>query len=249
MNFKTYQKLQDLIKAKGAIYVPLLDPDKKSLSEIETLVVSAEKSGADAIFVGSSILVRNSFQECLKRIKDSCTLPVIIFPGLFNYVCEYADAILYLSLVSGRNPDLLIGEHVKSAPLLKSIGLEPISTAYLLVSSGVTTSVEFMSNTKPIPRNKPDIALAHALAAEFIGMKLIYLEAGSGAKESVPEEMIRAVKSVTTIPIICGGGIRTPEEAKKKVKAGASIVVTGTVLEEKGDCEKLMNDFANAIHF
>ncbi|KAA3597184.1 MAG: geranylgeranylglyceryl/heptaprenylglyceryl phosphate synthase [Calditrichaeota bacterium] len=248
MKFETYQKLIGLIEEKGALYVPLLDPDKNTVEGIGEVAAKAEEAGADALLVGGSIIVRNVFEDSLKQIKKSTNLPVIIFPGYFNYVCKYADAILYLSLVSGRNPDLLIGEHVKSAPALNVIGLEPISTAYMLVSSGVTTSVEFMSNTKPIPREKPDIAIAHALAAEFIGMKLVYLETGSGANQSVPDEMIKAISSVLSIPIICGGGIKTPDEAVSKVKSGASIVVTGTILEKQKDCSNLMKEFAKAIH-
>ena len=141
-------------------------------------------------------------------------------------------AILFLSVISGRNPELLIGQQVKGAPLLKEYGVEIISTGYMLIESGTFTSVEFMSNTRPIPRNKCDIAMAHALAAEYIGMKLIYLEAGSGALEPVPDEMVRAVVDYISLPVIVGGGIRDAESARSKVDAGAGFVVTGTVIEE-----------------
>ncbi|MDD8019492.1 MAG: geranylgeranylglyceryl/heptaprenylglyceryl phosphate synthase, partial [Bacteroidota bacterium] len=148
---------------------------------------------------------------------------------------------------SGRNPQHLIGDQVAAAPIIKKIGLEAISTAYMLIESGKTTSAEFMSNTRPLPRHKPDITVAHALAAEILGFKMIYLEAGSGAQMSVPEEIIIAVKKYCTVPLIVGGGITTPEEAQKKVRAGANFIVTGNVLEKNGSTN-LMKEFAQAIH-
>jgi putative glycerol-1-phosphate prenyltransferase len=150
-------------------------------------------------------------------------------------------------LISGRNPDHLIGNHVIAAPIIKRMGLEAISTGYMLIDGGNTTSAEFMSNTKPIPREKSDIAVAHALAAEMIGLKMIYLEAGSGAINSVPDEMIKKVSQYCSLPIIVGGGIRTPEEARKKVEAGASFIVTGTIIEQNSH-GSLIKEFANAIH-
>jgi phosphoglycerol geranylgeranyltransferase len=142
--------------------------------------------------------------------------------------------VLFLSLISGRNPVNLIGEHVKAAPIIKEYGIEPIPTAYLLVEAGTVTSVEFMSNTRPLPRNKPRIAAAHALAAQYMGMSMIYLEAGSGAPETVPDEMIQLVRSQIEIPLIVGGGIRNAETAEKKLRAGADIIVTGNLLQSPG---------------
>ena len=158
-----------------------------------------------------------------------------------------ADAILFLSILSGRNREHLIGNQVLAAPLVKKIGLEAISTAYLLVESGKTTSAEFMSNTRPLPRHKTDIALAHALAAEILGFKMIYLEAGSGAELSIPEEMIGAITKYCSVPLIVGGGIKTPDTARQKVQAGAKFIVTGTVFEKDGNAD-LMKEFALAIH-
>ncbi|MBN2001081.1 phosphoglycerol geranylgeranyltransferase, partial [candidate division KSB1 bacterium] len=172
---------------------------------------------------------------------------VIIFPGSTKQISPYADAILFLSLISGRNPNVLIGEQVVAAPIIKSIGLEAIGTAYMFIESGNVTSAQFVSDTRPIPREKPDIAIAHALAAEYLGMKIIYLEAGSGAKYSVPEELVAAVKKYVSVPLIVGGGIRTPDEARKKVLAGAHFVVTGNVLEKNRD-PGLIKAFADAIH-
>jgi phosphoglycerol geranylgeranyltransferase len=162
-------------------------------------------------------------------------------------VSPLADAILFLVLISGRNPDYLIGNQVIAAPIIRRSGLEALSTGYMLVEAGNTTSAEFMSNTKPIPRDKPDIALAHALAAELIGMKLLYLDAGSGARESVSDDMLRTIAQRCSLPIIVGGGIRTPEEARKKVEAGASFVVTGTITELNNH-HSFIREFAEAVH-
>jgi putative glycerol-1-phosphate prenyltransferase len=158
-----------------------------------------------------------------------------------------ADAILFLLLISGRNPEHLIGNQVTAAPIIKRIGLEAISTGYMLIEAGKTTSAEFMSNTKPIPQNKPDIAVAHALAAEFIGMKLLYLDSGSGADFPVPDEMIQKIAKHSSLPMIIGGGIRNPEVAREKVKAGASFVVTGTINEQNSN-HSLVREFAEAVH-
>jgi len=187
------------------------------------------------------------FDELVKQIKNAVTIPVIIFPGGVQQISRHADAILFMSVISGRNPDLLISQHVMGAPIVKMLNLEAISTGYMLIESGRVTSAEFMSNTKPIPRDKPDIAVAHALAAEYLGMKLIYLEAGSGALHPVPDEMIQAVSRICSLPVIVGGGIRTPELAQQKVKAGASFIVTGNVLEKEKK-NGIIQDFAKAIH-
>ena len=163
------------------------------------------------------------------------------------HLTPHADAILYISLISGRNPNYLIGEQVKAAPWIQRHGLTPIPTGYMLIEGGNRTAVEFMSGTIPIPRDKPDIAGPHALAAQYLGMQMVYLEAGSGATYPVPNEMIATVKAQISIPLIVGGGIRTPKIAAKKVAAGADFVVTGNVLEENGSFE-LMKEFADAVH-
>jgi len=242
-----FGRLLDTRERRGAGLWALLDPDRTPGEKILDLVLSCERSDVDALLVGSSLLLSSRFEEALKLIKGKVSLPVIIFPGNANQISRYADAILYLSLISGRNPDLLIGEQVKAAPLIREYGIEPISTGYMIVDSGGPTSVQFMSNTQPLPQERPDIAKAHALAAQYLGMKMLYLEAGSGAKSSVPERIIEEVRGYVELPIIVGGGIRTPEEAAQKVEAGADFVVVGNTFEETGGQEKI-ETFSQAVH-
>ena len=242
-----YQTLVTTANAKGAGYLVLVDPDKVDRSTFAKFIEQATDAGVDGFLVGGSLVLADTFEDCIKTIKKNTNVPVVIFPGSVQQISKDADAILYLSLLSGRNAEHIIGSQVTAAPIIKRMNLEAISTAYMLVESGRTTSAEFMSNTKPLPRNKPDIAVAHALAAEYIGFKLLYLEAGSGAEQSVPDEMITAVSQYCSVPLIVGGGIRTAEDAHKKVKAGARFVVTGNVLERNGS-KNLIKEFASAIH-
>ncbi|KPJ60157.1 MAG: geranylgeranylglyceryl phosphate synthase [Latescibacteria bacterium DG_63] len=240
-----FENLMDVAREKGAGYLVLLDPDRLDTARLRAMAREASDGGADAILVGSSLLLSDEFDEIVAAVKKAATVPVILFPGSASQVSRHADAIFYLSLVSGRNPDLLIGEHVKAAPLLKRYEVEVISVAYMIVESGTLSSVGYMSHTLPIPRDKADIAMAHALAGEFLGMKMAYLDAGSGAGHSVPTAMVEAVRSYISIPLIVGGGIKTPQQAGKIVEAGATFVVTGNVLEEDAD---RLQEFARAIH-
>ncbi len=225
-------QLLEVRARRGAGYLALLDPDRLSLDELEARAEGCAAAGADAILVGTSMMLSSARNAAAyERLRAAVDLPLVSFPGDAGQVVPTADAILFLCMVSGRNPELLIGQHVRAAPLLKEYGVEVISTAYMLVESGTLTSTEYMSSTRPMPRDKSDIAMAHALAAEYIGMKLVYLETGSGARESVPEEMIGAVAGYTSLPIIVGGGIRDAETARRKVEAGAAFVVTGTAVE------------------
>jgi phosphoglycerol geranylgeranyltransferase len=242
-----YQKLLDIKKKKGAGYFVLIDPDKQSLKDVVSFAQNCEKCGVDGFLIGSSLLLSNHFDAMIQAVKKVVSIPVILFPGNGQQLSSHADAVLFMSLISGRNPHYLIGEQVLSAPKIKALKLEPIPTGYILIESGRTTAAEFMSHTKPIPRDKPEIAIAHALAAEYLGMKLIYLEAGSGAKQSVPDALIQAVSESVTVPLIVGGGIRSPEEARSKIVSGASFVVIGNVLEEIENTH-LIHDFAKAIH-
>ncbi len=242
-----YEQLLASSAAHGAAYLVLIDPDKIANDKLPAFIEQATADGVDGFLVGGSLIVDDSFDECITTIKRHTNVPTVIFPGSVVQISKEADAILFLSLLSGRNPEQLIGSQVIAAPIVKKIGLEAISTAYMLVESGRTTSVEFISNTHPLPRHKPDIAVAHALAAEILGFKMIYLEAGSGAEQSVPEEMIGAVTKHCSVPLIVGGGLRTPDEALKKVQAGAKFIVTGTVLEKNGSAN-LVKEFAAAIH-
>jgi phosphoglycerol geranylgeranyltransferase len=236
----------EVVKSRGAGYMVLLDPDKAPAAEMGEQARIASQY-ADFIFVGGSICVRHDFDQAVAAIKAKAGVPVVIFPGDSTQVSGHADALLFLSLVTSRNPDLLIGEHVKAAPAVKRHGLEVIPVAYMLVESGRTTSVQFMSQSLAIPRDKPEIAIAHALAGEYLGMKLVFLEAGSGARDHVPLEMIKAVSSYVSIPVLVGGGIRDPETARQIVGHGASFVVTGDVIEKSGTTG-LLRDFAEAIH-
>lgn len=243
----TYDRLMKVRQERGAGYFVLLDPDKNDLESLPSFIREATEAGADAFLIGGSLMLTNVFEDHLRTIKQNTSVPVIIFPGSIMQVSPLADAILFLVLISGRNPDYLIGNQVIAAPIVRRSGLEALSTGYMLIEAGNTTSAEFMSNTKPIPRDKPDIALAHALAAELIGMKLVYLDAGSGARESVSDDMLRTISQRCSLPIIVGGGIRTPEDARKKVEAGASFVVTGTITELNNH-RSFIREFAEAVH-
>ena len=228
----TLDYLLDVSERRGAGYLTLLDPDKLSVDELHKRAILCADTGADAILVGTSLMLSAARNEALfERLRSDLHIPVISFPGDAGQVVGCADAILFLSMLSGRNAELLIGQQVRAAPLIRECGIEAIATAYMLVESGSLTSTEYMSSTRPIPRAKNDIAMAHALAAEYLGMKLVYLETGSGARESVPDEMVRATVDYISLPVIVGGGIREPAAARAKVDAGASFVVTGTAVE------------------
>lgn len=228
----TFEQLLEARARRGAGYLTLLDPDRLPLEELERRASICAEAGADGILVGTSLMLstaRNA--ELFERLRALVQVPVISFPGDAGQVVRTADAILYLCMVSGRNPELLIGQQVRAAPLLKEYGMEVISTAYMLVESGTLTSTEYMSSTRPIPRGKDDIAMAHALAAQYLGMRLVYLETGSGARDAVPTPMVRAVSRYVDLPVIVGGGIRDPRTARDKVEGGAAFVVTGTAVE------------------
>jgi putative glycerol-1-phosphate prenyltransferase len=244
---KVYERLLQIKEDKGAGYLVLIDPDKQSMPEAISLAGTCEEAGVDALLLGGSLMFTHVFDELIEGIKAVCSLPLIIFPGSTRQLSPYADAILYLSLISGRNAYYIIGDQVLAAPVIRSMQLEAISTAYMLIESGNVTSAQFLSDTRPIPREKPDISVAHGMAAELLGMRMIYLEAGSGAQLSVPEEHIAALNRYVSLPIIVGGGIRTPEEAARKVAAGASFVVTGNIIEKNRD-RALIGAFAASIH-
>ncbi|MCE5251223.1 geranylgeranylglyceryl/heptaprenylglyceryl phosphate synthase [bacterium] len=242
-----YSYLLEVRDKKGAGFLVLMDPDRSSPRLVAEQAVKCRDAGVDALLIGTSLMMTNGFQDTVQAASEAIDIPVIIFPGGKSQVCEKADAILFLSLLSGRNPDFIIGEQVRSAPLIKSMGLEAISTAYLIVESGRMTSVEYMSNTKPIPSDKPDIAVAHAMTAEIFGMKIVYLEAGSGAAKPVPDEMIRQVAAEVGIPVMVGGGIRSAETVSAKVDAGASFIVVGNHLENSDNFSDLVS-FVKAAH-
>jgi len=243
-----YQHLLNIISEKGAAYLILIDPDKTSGRELIEFVKICEQSDVDGFLIGGSLISNGELSQVIRDVRSNCSLPAIIFPGGVNQVFPEADAILYISLISGRNAEYLIGKHVMAAPIIKKYGIEPISTGYMLIESGTPTTAEYISGSKPIPRNKPEIAAATALAAQYLGMKFIYLEGGSGAQYSVPEELISVVSTTVDIPVIVGGGIRNSETARKKVECGAQIVVTGNYFEDKSNWHEIKN-FADAIHY
>lgn len=243
-----YKNLLKTIKTKGAAYLVLLDPDKLAGDKLVNFIHHCEKSGVDGFLIGGSLMMSDGFDSYIEKVKVETSLPVIIFPGGVNQVSPLADAILFLSVISGRNAEHLIGKHVIASSLIKQSGIEPISTGYILVESGVTTTAVYMSGSMPLPRNKPEIAAATALAGEYLGMKLIYLEAGSGADKSVPDEMVKAVADVCSVPVVVGGGIKNPNTARTKVENGAQIIVTGNFFENENNWD-LIKDFANAVHF
>jgi len=224
----------------------LLDPDDFTIENAVSVARDSQQNGVSALLVGGSLLQTNHIDTFVKSLREAVSIPVILFPGDATQLSRHASALLYLSLISGRNPVNLIGEHVKAAPVIRQYGLEPISTGYMLIESGAVTSVEFMSGTRPLPRSKPNIAAAHALAAQYLGMDMIYLEAGSGATLTVPPEMIRAVRACVDIPIIVGGGIRDKETALEKLEAGADIIVTGNLLQKENGLER-MREIAESV--
>ncbi|MFQ6007824.1 MAG: geranylgeranylglyceryl/heptaprenylglyceryl phosphate synthase [Candidatus Zixiibacteriota bacterium] len=226
-----YHRLVVVKKERGGGFLLLIDPDRAPERVYLPLVEAAEECGVDAILVGTSFMVHTNFHGSVRKIRAATSLGVILFPGSYAQITPDADAILFTSLISGRNASYLIEEQVRGAPLVKQFGLEPIPTGYMLIESNTLTSVQYVSNTHPIPRTKNDVARAHALAAQYLGMKLVYLEAGSGSGQPVPEEMVRAVASYVDIPLLVGGGLTTPEMCAARVEAGASFIVVGNGLE------------------
>ncbi len=248
MKHSAYQQLLEIKKTKSAGFILLLDPDKQPLDRLQKMITHAVTAGVDAFFVGGSLLHGQDFDRIVLEIKKTAAdRPVIIFPGSLFQISRHADAILFLSLISGRNPEYLIGSQAAAAPVIQKMDLEAISCGYMLIESGALTSVQYISNSLPIPRGKPELALAHALAGQFLGMKSIYLEAGSGAQQTVPETMISLLNKSLQIPLIVGGGIRSPEAAQRISQAGASFVVIGNFFEEHGNRTR-MREFAEAIH-
>ena len=224
------QVYHHLIKSRPGV-LALFDPDRMSIPRAEKLTRFACDNGAQGILVGSSILVTAGFERFLSAVKRCADKPIILFPGGTQQLSPKADALFFLSLISGRNPELIIGEHVRSAFLIREFGLEVIPVGYILIESGNYTSVEFMSNSKPLPRTKWEICAAHALAGQYLGMKFIYLEAGSGARQPVPAQFVSKVRKIINIPLIVGGGIRTVGDARRIIDAGADYIVLGSILE------------------
>jgi putative glycerol-1-phosphate prenyltransferase len=233
-------------KAKGTkSFAILVDPDKVDAPRTESLCALATSAGVDFILVGGSLVVTNHLDEVVSRIRASCDIPVILFPGSPSQLSKYADALLYLSLISGRNPELLIGQHVISAPAVRQSGLEIISTGYMVVDGGAPTTVSYISNASPIPSDKHEIAVCTAMAGEMLGMKTLYMDAGSGARRPIHEDMIAAVAAHVSVPLIVGGGITDPEKAHRNCRAGADLVVVGNAIEKDAS---LIREMSAAVH-
>ena len=238
--------LESLTKVRSLFFV-LLDPDSGSAESIIEAGLKAVRHGADAIFLGGSFVGNPAFTPIALSLKKETQVPVILFPGGCSHISPGLDAILFTALISGRNPQFLIDEQVRGAVLVRGLRMEAIPTAYMLIESGRTTAVEYISNTRPIPADKPAIAAAHAMAAELMGQRWVYLEAGSGAMNPVPPPVVAAVRHSVDLKVIVGGGIRTPAEARERVEAGAHAIVVGNLFEKHKD-EALFRDFVQAVH-
>jgi putative glycerol-1-phosphate prenyltransferase len=241
--------LEHLEKANSSgrkLLAVLIDPDfGQDDARLERTVQNACMAKADLIFVGGSLLVTDAFDACVQRVKQLSDRPVVLFPGSPAQLSRHADAVLFLSLISGRNPELLIGHHVTAAPTIKAIGLEAIPTGYMLVDGGAPTTVSYVSQTLPIPHDKPGIAAATALAGELLGLRTIYMDTGSGAKRTVSMDMIAAVRKAVQCPIIVGGGIRDAQTARALCEAGADVLVVGTAFEQDPE---LIFAMSEAVH-
>jgi len=227
---RTERYLLERLETHGCVHLTLFDPENHTLEELARLAGAAEAQGTDAFMVGgSTVYSHERFDESIKRIKENTSLPVIIFPNNVNAISRHADAIFFMSLLNSLEWWFILGAQIHGSLLVKEYGLEAIPMGYIVFSSD--TSVAIMGRVFPLPATKPLIAASYALAAQYLGMRLIYLEAGSGATEPVSPEGVSAVKSIINVPLIVGGGIRTPEQARKTVEAGADMIVTGTLAE------------------
>ena len=245
MNAAVYTSLVRAKRLGEKQFAVLVDPEKARRDPLLSLCALAERCGADFIFVGGSTLVKDTMAECVETIKSNCSLPVVLFAGSNKQVHPAADALLLLSLISGRNAEWLINQHVEAAFSLKQSGLEIIPTGYVLIDGGRETSVTYVSQTRPIPSDKSDIAAATALAGVQLGLKVIYMDAGSGALKPVSQKMLRAVAREIEVPLIVGGGIDNETKARKACAAGADVVVVGNALEKE---PSLLLRLASAVH-
>ncbi|MCD6557447.1 MAG: geranylgeranylglyceryl/heptaprenylglyceryl phosphate synthase [Candidatus Aenigmarchaeota archaeon] len=232
---------------KGRLHFSLIDPDplKQDINDVASKIRILEKLGTDAIMIGGSTnIVSSILDDVVGTVKENCSLPVILFPGNTSGISRQADAIFFMSLLNSRNPYWIVGAQVLGAPLVKRFGIEPISMGYLVIEPGGTVS--FVGDAKPLPRSKPKLVAAYALAAQYLGMSLVYLEAGSGVEEPISPEIIKTVKSAIDIPLIVGGGMKTADAVTASLEAGADIIVTGTACESD-DMENTMKSIIRAV--
>jgi len=238
--------LVEKIRDEGAIHIPLIDPEKASPEKAADISLMAEEAGSAAIMVGgSTVAAIPKLNSVIKCIKERVSIPVILFPNNLAGISPYADAIWFMSLLNSLNPYYIIGAQVLGASAVKEYGLEPIPMAYIIVGDGGAAG--FIGQAQPIPYDKPDVTALYALAAQYLGMRFIYLEAGSGAMKPVPVKMVSLVRNMIDIPLIVGGGLRNVKAVEDRVCAGADIVVTGTVIEEALDVKESISMFVNAV--
>jgi len=231
---------------KKKLHFSLLDPDKQKPEEAASIAKTAEEAGSSAIMVGGSTLVsQEQVDETVKAIKSHSKLPVILFPSGAQFLSKHADAVFFMSLLNSRNLDYVIREHVRGAPFVKHSGIEPVSMGYVIVEPGMTAGK--VGEVDLIKKDDIETAVGYALAAQYLGMDLFYLEAGSGSPEPVPNEMIAAVKKSISIPLVVGGGIRDAKTAREKAKAGADVVVTGTKLEKEKNLKEALSKIIKSI--
>jgi putative glycerol-1-phosphate prenyltransferase len=238
-----YNKITENYRQGKRMLSVLIDPDKYTGEKLQKCISEIKKVNPDFILVGGSFTFEST-ETVIQEIQHKTDIPVILFPGNSNQFSGCADALFLLSLISGRNPEYLIGQHVTAAPTIFRSKIETIPVGYMLIDSGSKTSVEYISNTNPIPADKTDIAVATAIAGEMLGNKLIYLEGGSGAKQHVPNETIKAIKKYISVPLVVGGGIRTKEDLQEVLSSGADIIVVGNALEKD---LSLMQEFAKTV--
>jgi phosphoglycerol geranylgeranyltransferase len=234
------------IKRYGSIHLTLIDPEKEDPRSASEKAVGSERGGTTAVMVGGSTATSSShIDKIVRAIKKRSSVPVILFPSNVTGISKYADATWFMSLLNSSNQYFITGAQALGAPLVKKYKIEPISLGYLIVGSGGTVAIIGQAN--PIPYNHPEIAVIYALAAQYLGMHFVYLEAGSGAKRPVPSEMIQLVRRNISIPLIVGGGLRSAESVRRAVEAGADIVVTGTVVENSSSVETKIRELVQSI--
>lgn len=226
-----YDYLRGIVASGRPVVAALVDPDTEH-PLLDTWVDHCEQAGIGFYLVGGSLLYKGDTALTVQRLKSLTRLPVVLFPASPSHLCGGADALLFLSLISGRNPDFLIGRHVEAAPLLKKLGLEVIPTGYMLVDCGAPTTAHYVSGTSPLPYDKPEIAACVALAGSYLGLKALYLDGGSGAPQPVDPSIIEAVKRESSLPLFVGGGLRTPAQCAAAARAGADVLVVGHMLEK-----------------
>ncbi len=241
-----YERLSKAYRSGKKQLSMLVDPDGIDPKILEQQLLLAKDAGVDFFFLGGSLIKNDSLNSCADLMREVCPdIPILLFPGNAIQLSDKVDAILFLSLISGRNPDLLIGQQVVAAPYLKKMDVEVIPTGYMLVKCGAITTVEYISQTTPIPYNKPEIASCTALAGHLLGLKLTFMDGGSGADKPISPEMIRMVSGAIDNPLFVGGGIRTPKQAQVAVKAGADLIVVGNAFEKD---PSLIKELTDAVH-